>query len=427
MGSYTNIFGGYVVQPAYVGYRNIALNVADLVLSWPSSFLDTPDVTAAFMDVTSNIDGNAIQIPPATQVSVGQPVIFRNIGNNSFLVKDATGTQIFNILPSQIWYIYLIDNTTDAGVWSGFLYGAGASGQDANALAGFGLIPLDGKLNTQLPCSTKNTAYTVTPADRATFFIYTGGTATFTLPAIASVTNGYFFSVNNSSAAGVLTFVSPDGGVLIDSNTTFALSPGETVSFGTNGANWYSLGYGRINTAIIQLFRKDLTGLASYTIQPYEAIQQIQQFFGVLTSNVTITYPSGPKYVYYITNQTSGLFNLFLTVAGSATTIEIVPGTSIIIYSDGNDLVETPSTVAGTTPFLNGSAVTPSVRFVGDETTGLYLAGAGNLGITAAGVQAVDISQDGLDSLVPINSANGGYDEFAVNIYSLMRAYINAG
>ena len=44
----------------------------------------------------------------------------------------------------------------------------------------------------------------------------------------------------------------------------------------------------------------------------------------------------------------------------------------------------------------NGSAAAPSYTFVSDTTTGMYLASAGNLGLTAAGAQVANLSATGL-------------------------------
>src|ERR1700722_16900881 len=97
--SYTNIFGGNPVQPAYVGYETLQLN-ADIQLAWPTSYLDSPQVVATIMDVTATSAPDwVVQLPDATQVSNGTSFIINNRATNAFILSDFDGNQLITIDP----------------------------------------------------------------------------------------------------------------------------------------------------------------------------------------------------------------------------------------------------------------------------------------------------------------------------------------
>lgn len=423
--SYTNIFGGKPIQPADVSYRRIDLT-EDVTLSWPSSYLDTENVVAKLMDVDPNAINHSIMMPSAKEVSVGETVIYKNIGANSFTVRDSIGGEIAFILSGEAFYIYLTDNATNAGVWGITQYGTGVSSADAVTLAGLGLIALNGKLNTQLSSTQKDDNYTVVLDDRAKFFTYVGGQAAFTLPAPGIAGNGFFFAVHNASPAGPLTFIPTGVGVLIDGFSTFTMRPTESSILITNGTNWFSLGYGKPTLFTVNILNEDLGPLQpSHTLSTVEANRLIHQFYGVLTGNITVNYPVGIPGQFYIANMTTGGYNIILTIPGSSAPIQLTPDSSVIVYSDGVDLHSVPTEIPYPLAFFDGTAANPSIRFEGDLTTGLYLDSPGNLGITASGNPTVIIDSNDLASFVPINSFNGGYYDYGINIYSLIRAYDN--
>jgi hypothetical protein len=110
---------GTILQPTNTSYRAIALT-ANLQLYWPINFFNTPDITAAILNVNSAAGGPfTITMPDATNVSVGQLVTFNNVGSFGFIVKDnAGGTILSAVAPGVAYNIYVIDNTTAAGQWS---------------------------------------------------------------------------------------------------------------------------------------------------------------------------------------------------------------------------------------------------------------------------------------------------------------------
>lgn len=128
--SFLNIFGGQTIQPAIVSYLNLNSTIFDenLTLSWPSQFQDTEYVVASTIDVSASTSGLSLTMPDATQTSVGQFVTFNNYGLFAVSIKDNSGSVITNINAGNVFYIYLIDNTTVAGTWRVIPFGTGGGG-----------------------------------------------------------------------------------------------------------------------------------------------------------------------------------------------------------------------------------------------------------------------------------------------------------
>jgi hypothetical protein len=124
MSSYTNIFGGGVINNADSSY--IALTLTESVtLSWVTQFQDVNTVVYNIMDVVSNGAFN-ITMPDATETSVGQSVLFTNVGgSNSFSVLDNAGGNIFTLAPGNARFLYLTANSTAAGTWRSVPYASG--------------------------------------------------------------------------------------------------------------------------------------------------------------------------------------------------------------------------------------------------------------------------------------------------------------
>src|SRR5882672_11272988 len=136
--TYTNTFGGENINPANLSYVGYTTSVS-LELVW--AFEATPDdsVTADKIDVNANAIGLTITMPPANQVSVGQDVLFDNVGSQSFSVLANNGDLIANVASGVSWFLYITDNSTAAGVWRAVQFGASTSAANAAALAGAGL------------------------------------------------------------------------------------------------------------------------------------------------------------------------------------------------------------------------------------------------------------------------------------------------
>lgn len=129
--SYINIFGGYTINPAFVSYLNLnsAIFTANLTLSWPSQYQDTQYVVASTIDLQPAGAGLSITMPDATQTSTAQYVVFNNYGANAVTIYANDGvTAITTINAGNVFYVYLINNTTTNGTWRTIPFGTGGGG-----------------------------------------------------------------------------------------------------------------------------------------------------------------------------------------------------------------------------------------------------------------------------------------------------------
>ena len=137
--AYTNPFTGQTISPSQVGYESLTVSGspgAITYLNWPINGTSSTNVAANIMEITATTTGQIIAMPPATQVSVGQAVIIRNVGTSgqfSFTVTDYSGNTIISIpvAPTtatvNTYYIYVTNNTTNAGTWGNIAMGVGTS------------------------------------------------------------------------------------------------------------------------------------------------------------------------------------------------------------------------------------------------------------------------------------------------------------
>lgn len=409
MTSYNDRFTGSVINPSTVSYEALTLNQAVTQLSWPIVYQENPFVVASYLSVTSNNASYVLQMPDATQTSVGQTTMVANVGANNFGVTNIEGGVIqAGITPSQVYFLILTDNSTPAGVWQTVLQGATTAPANAAALAGFGLTPLvNAKLNTYMPVTTLTEAYTVTLNDRAKLFQWEGGTANVTLPPAEDALNGFYISFNNQSTVGGVLNIVPQAGETIDGSNTFNINAQESCIFISNGTGWNSLGYGNNAIASVLVLELDVSEGGTIEITPEEAQRQIQTFYGNLTDNVIIELPNTANY-YYVRNATTGAYSLTYKIAGGATNNIVPQGQQLIFYSDSTDMRLIPSVFAGSISFPNGSAAVPSISFQNDSSTGFFLNTVGNLGISAGGIIQANVNGAGLQ-LVNGSVANPAY------------------
>lgn len=124
--SYTDIFGGGTVQPSQVSYQQYVLT-EDITLVWPTSFVDSPFVTARYMEFEAAQDGFTVTFPSAEIVSVGYDLILNNMGTHDITLNNNQGALIVNLAAGSLIYLVLVDNTTAAGVWRVAPFAGGAS------------------------------------------------------------------------------------------------------------------------------------------------------------------------------------------------------------------------------------------------------------------------------------------------------------
>lgn len=403
MTTYTSPYTGQTISPSQVSYESLTISV-NTELQWPING-NTTDVVANIIEVNATVGGLNLIMPPATQVSVGQSVLIRNVGSNSFTVVNNSGSTIVSIASGIAQYIYVTDNSTVNGIWQTVTFGAGTSAANAASLAGYGLTAIDTKLNSAMPVTTFSADYQLNPNNRASLYVWVGGAGNVTLPTTASVGNNWFVAIKNDGT-GILN-VFPQGTSTIDGNFSAQLQINESFVVVSNGTNFFTYGYGQSAQFFFTQLTKNVTG-GTVILTSAEAENIIQEYQGVLTSSCTVILPPTVQ-LYSLRNATTGAFNLtFSTGAVGGLTVTLPQNQTIIAICDGTNVYNAQT---ATVSFINeltignGSASAPSLSFLGSATTGLYLAASNQLGFAANGANVATLSPSGL--LVPVG-INGG-------------------
>ena len=277
--SYINIFGGQTIQPAIVSYLNVTPFITNITLSWASQFQDTNNVVASTMDVNPTVGGLSITMPDATQTSVGQFVTFNNYGSQSVNILDNMGGLITAIAAGNIFYIYLIDNTTVAGTWRTIPFGIGIG----TVVTSVGAVSAN-------PTALTITSSTTNPITHTGTFTFTPAADLDALSALAGAT-GYAVRTGVGTWA-TRTFVAGTGITLtnaagIAGNTQIAVNTNLVLSNLTVGnlnltGNTISSTAGVIN--IQPLAGQNLTlgnGGAQVTIDPSADITGVNDITGI--------------------------------------------------------------------------------------------------------------------------------------------------
>lgn len=349
--SFTQVFGGTAIYPSDVSYLALTLD-ANLSLQWPLDTASTENVVARIIDITPT-GVYTLTLPSATDVSVGETILFNNLGPSIVTVNTAAGNAILSMGAGEQWQAYLIDNTTAAGSWRVFRYGAATAQAQASALAGPGLAAYGSQLAQNIVVTNfSSSPLALTGPDRAQMFVWTGGLGTLSLPTAVGVGDGWFVQVHNNGQ-GDLT-VDPSGSELINGGATLVLQPGDSATVVTDGTQWYTIGLGQQAVFAFDYTAITVTG-GTYTLSGSELNRIAYKFNGTLLSNEVIVVPATVQQ-YWINNATTGAFTLGLRAAGSASVTYVNQGETAILYCDGSSIISatTSAPFAGILPITNG-------------------------------------------------------------------------
>jgi hypothetical protein len=395
MTSYINPYTGQTINPSQVGYEYLSIST-DTTLEWPING-NVTNVVANIIEVDASANNLRLIMPPASQVSSGQSVLIRNVGTKIFYVVKSDLSAIATVNVGIAQYIYITSNSTVPGTWAMVTFGAGTSSADAASLAGYGLTAINSTLNQSYQLTSVFSNYTFLPADRASFYVWSSGAGTLTIPSSATLGNNWFVMIKNGGT-GILN-VTPSGLDTIDGLSTTQLQINESfvvVSNGVTGFNTFA--YGQSAQFFYTILSKTVTG-GTVTLTSAEATSSIQEYSGVLTSNCTVILPPTVQ-LYSLQNKTTGSFSLtFKTTSVGASSVAVTQGQTFLVVCDGTNVYNTQASSSGGTTSLtlpNGSASSPSLNFVGDTATGLFLPTSGQLGFAIGGVSAGTISSLGL-------------------------------
>jgi hypothetical protein len=405
MTTYVNPFTGQTISPSSVSYESLSLT-ANTELQWPINGNDnTP--ASSIIDVTATSSGTGtgwlLKLPPATQVSTGQSLIIRNVGAQLFTVTDNGGNTIVAINSGIADFIFLTDNTTVNGIWASVVFGAGTSSANAGALAGYGLTAIGLTLNQAYNVTDYYSTATLGAVNRAQFNVWAGGVGSFNLPSSTSLGNNWFTIIRNGGT-GVLT-LTPTGIDTIDGNVNMQLQLTESVvivSNGLNGFNTYA--YGRSNAFAFTQLAQVVTG-GTLTLSSAQGANIIQEYSGTLTSNQIVVLPSTVQ-LYSLQNSTSGAFTLTFKTAGIGSTVVVGQGQTALVVCDGTNVYSTTSNTAAsfsTATLSPGSVGAPSLNFLGNTNTGLYLPASNQIGFAVNGANGMTLTPTGLNVTVGIS------------------------
>jgi hypothetical protein len=418
--SFTQTFGGTTIYPSDVSYLALALT-ANTTLEWPLERGTGSNLVASIIDITPT-GAFDIVLPSAMLTGVGQTVLFNNLGPSTVTVKGSTGSTLLSLASGEVWQIYLTDNSTAAGSWRTFKYGASTAQAQASALAGSGLVAIGSTLaQTSTINSTSITPQTIGTADLASTYLWTGGLGTFNLPSAITAGNGWFFNVRNSGT-GDLT-LDPAGGELINGSASIVLSPNDSAVIATDGTSWYTIGLGQQAIFAFDYTSINLAGLGNpstttdYTLSGTELNRIAYTFTGLPLGNINIVVPFTVQQ-YWVDNSTTGSFILSIsTLSGTAS--QISQNERAIYYCTGGQIVKADTSSGLPFPVViaqggtGATTATDALTNLGGTTVGkaVFVATSESVGRTAilaaaSGANGDITSLTGLTT--PLTTAQGG-------------------
>lgn len=402
MTTYVSPFTGDVIQPTDVSYAAVTFS-ADLPLYWPQYVNAGEQVIARVMEFTTDTVGLTVTLPNALQGSVGQDILIRNMGDIPFTVNNFGGTGSFSVGVGQSFYTYLTNNSTSTGVWSVFQFGTGTSSADASTLAGASTSAILGKLEVALVTSEYNLSNPVINNEsRGSCYVWSGGVATWTLPPVAQLSEGWFLLVRNNGT-GSLVIGTASISSLIDGQSNITLPLGDSciicVDRDPSSQDFFTVGRARPNSLTFTSATYDVDSIVGSTysiVSNTPIIQRYTALSGSRSTSLLIEMPAVTQ-IYYIINDTGqNGYNVDFQVPGSGQTPVVVSnGQQVIMLSDGNFLYLLNQTSVVTQLAPAGSASAPSYAFLPDPATGMYLVNPSQLGFAAGGVNVVTVDTTG--------------------------------
>jgi hypothetical protein len=409
--TFVSPFTGTVVTPTQVSYLALSLT-ANTQLYWPSVVNPTQVVAPRILDVTPTTANLQIALPDATQGAVGTDILIRNYGPDTIVVTDAVGTQTVTMLTGSARYFYLADNTTVAGVYHSIAFGVGTTYNDAAALAGAGLSTAGGQLILTTNAVQVTSPPTITNADRATTYIWNGGAETFNLPDANTLQAGWFIAFRNNGT-GTLT-IAAQAPSRINSQTTVPVNPGDSgyLMYEQASGNFFTVGLANPTNVTFTTNTYDVDSIigGTFSLITYAPIiQTYVSLSGTRSTNLLVTFPQITQ-LYVLDNQTGSTgFDLEFQVDGSSIPPVVVSNGSIVLaFSDGFNLYIISEQASGGQFFAsNGTASGPAYAFANDNSSGMFLPGVGELGLSANGIEVININNT--NPLAPVVTCNATF------------------
>lgn len=413
MTAFSDRFGGTQIQPADVAYRYIE-PTEDQYTQWPP-YATLDNVVAKVMNVYPVADNLTVFMPDAREASPGESIVFYNNSAFAYFVATKTGDPVTTVVPGARRMVLLTDNTTETGSWLSTLLGVGTGTLDIAGAAGAGLRATGLRLNVAFPVITVPVSRAVAEADRDHVLVWIGGTGTLTLPPAGSLVD-YNIEVRNQGT-GALT-LQPTGQT-IDGVSAITLNVDESLWLhSASSLNfWTTVGRGRnVQFAFTQLQKTVTGGTVALTLT--EAANVVQTYTGALTSNCDIIFPSIVQ-VYFVSNFTTGAFNLRFKNVGAGSSVSLPQGQSAILFSDGINVINAATTQAGVTQvaYGPGTVSAPSVSINGNDN-GFFSPSSGAVSFSSQGVESVKMAAASLQVIgattVNLSAKSTGADSLII-------------
>lgn len=422
MTTYVSPFTGNIVQPTDVSFAEVDFS-ASVELYWPQYVNAGQQVAARIMEFNASTSGLTITLPNAEQTAVGQDILIRNVGTNTFTVRRFDGGGTFTVSAGKAFYVYLIDNSSTGGVWSVLQFGTGTSSADAATLAGRSTTSVAGKLEAAFVASEYSTSNpTLSETSRGACLVWTGGATSWTLPAVATLSSGWFILVRNNGT-GSLTINTAAGGSSIDGQINITLPLGDScficVNRDISKQDFFTVGRARPNSITFTSATYDVDNIlgASYSlVSNTPIIQRYIALSGTRTTTLLIQLPAVTQ-VYYLINDTgqSGYDIEFQVQGSTQPPIPLPDGAQIVLLSDGNFLYVLNQASIGIQQAANGSAAAPGFSFVSESSSGIYLANPSQVAVSAGGNNVITFD------------ATGGTGNYLTSVVGRLQADIVTG
>ena len=402
MTTFTSPFTGNVIQPTDVSYYLLSFS-EDTQLYWPAVVNPTQVPSARIMDCVASTTELSVFLPDATQGSVGEDILIRNLGLNSFVLKDALGNESITIAVGKARYVYLTDNSGIGGVWDSIEFGAGTSYADAAALQGAGLTTVSGRLATTQNIVNVTTSPTISDASRASTFVWGSGAGSFTLPVISTLSTGWFIGFRNSGTGALI--ISSQSPSLINGSSSVTANPGDSgfIFYDANTSNFITVGLSAPANITFTSATYDVDSIPGSTFSLVTFAPIIQTYIaqsGSRSTTLTIALPATTQLYIFNNNTGHSDYNIQFQIQGSAQPpLAVGTGNIATVLSDGQNLFLLTSTSSNIFYAVNGIATAPSYTFLSDVTTGMYLPGSNILGFAANGIEVAYI--DNTNTLLP--------------------------
>ena len=401
--TFTSPFTGTVVQPTDVSYYFLSFGT-NQTLYWPQVVNPTQVPASRITDCIATTTNLQIALPDATQGSLGTDILFRNLGANPFVITDAIGGASVTIDIGKAVYFYLTDNTTTAGTWGNVAFGVGTSFADAATLAGAGLTTVNGQLATTQNLVNVTTSPIINNSSRASTFVWNNGAGTFTLPAIGTLSTGWFIGFrNNGTGALAITPTSP---ALINGTSTITTNPGDSgfIIFDSSTNNFVTVGWVAASNVTFTSATYDVDAIVLNTLNLVAYAPIIQTYVaqsGTRTVDLAVTLPPITQIYVLVNNTNQAGYNITFKVQGSSQTpLSISTGNIVTVLSDGTNLYTLTQSTTNTFRANNGNAGAPAYSFTNDLHTGMYLSGLNILGFSANSIAMLTL--DNTNTLQPL-------------------------